>query len=349
MKSLFLLILFNAFIIPTAYAQDKATLGKLYQEGNYQELIQITEELLIEDPKNPYLNMLMGRSYVDLELFDQAIPYLIIGAEGKAAAYINAWSNAYLGTAYYMVGQPIAAKAALKKTIYAKATKNASKYATDHIVQLGLYSYFNEWTVDSTVQIIFHFQDESLLDKSSFMESRQEALTAILKIFPAELPKKIDFYVWESAEEATQKFHFTLGFSRPEYLITHSRKNQTTGHELAHIVTHHALHPQFKSRFINEGTAVLFDQKNTDRLAIAQAAVKEYKQAFSIEALWKDGAQYPETLLYPVAGAFMEYCYKNLSTAQFQAIVTYQTWEQCQAQLGPILSEKISAFETLLK
>lgn len=351
MKKLCLLFIATILFPHLSNAQQPKELGKLYGQGNYEKVISLGIKLLENDTNDPYLNMLVGRSYVELEQFQKAIPFLKFGTEGEAAAYIQAWSNAYLGPAYYMVGQTIQAKAALKTTIYAKATKNASMYATKtkHIVLLGLYSYFNDWTMDSTEQIIFHFQDESLLDKSNFMERRQAALTSILKVFPVKLPKKIDFYVWESVEEAAEKFNFTLGFSRPEYLITHSRKNQSSGHELAHIISHHAVPSKVKSRFINEGLAVFMDQNNYNRLTAAQAAVREYQKKVSIEALWKDGQKYPETLLYPVAGSFTEYCYQNMPLEQFEKLVTYQSWSEVYTQLGNLLMEQITTFETLLK
>ena len=76
------------------------------------------------------------------------------------------------------------------------------------------------------------------------------------------MPKKIDFFVWTSREDAKKLMNAKLGFAKPSFCVVHSHYQQTKGHEMTHVIANYTSKISNKTRFINEGTAVCFDQTN---------------------------------------------------------------------------------------
>jgi len=329
--------------------QSFEELGKQYAQGNFDYVIQKGKELLNSEPDEPQVNMLIGRALADQGNFTTAIPYLTKAAESQTLSkWINSWSFGYLGSCYFMTGQFAKAKEALQETLNLNATKNSNKYAFKRTLLFGTASFYDDWTTDSTEQIIFHFQNEELLSKASFMKRRQEALENILTSFPSELPKKIDFFVWESSQDAKKILGRNLGFSDPWYLVIHSRKNQTTGHELTHVVFDHSIRPNSKSRFINEGIATFYDQTNRNRMKLAKEAFSAYGQELTIQELWRNGIKYPEYLVYAVGAAWIEYCFKKLPKEQFELLLKNQTYDEALDLLDSNLTSTLATFESEL-
>ena len=344
-----LTLLMLIFVSTTCICQSLEKLGKQYSQGNFDFVINRGEELLGSNPGEPQVNMLVGRALADQGNFRVAIPYLLTAAESQTGSkWINSWSFGYLGSCYFMNGQFAKAKEALQTTLDLNATKNSNNYAYRRTLLFGTDPFYSDWTSDSTEHIIFHFQEEDKLQKTTFMNRRQEALENILTSFPAELPKKIDFFVWESEQDASKILRTTLGFSDPGYLITHSRKNQTTGHELTHIVIQHSIHPNSKSRFINEGIATFHDQSNRNRMEAAKEALYDFNQELSIEDLWRNGKNYPESLVYSIGAAFMEYCGEILTDEQLRTILKNQTFDAALELLGTELTYTLNSFEKKL-
>ncbi len=338
------LILF--FVSTTCIGQPFEELGKHYSQGDFDFVIDKGRELLDTKPDEPVVNMLVGRALADKGDFQNAIPYLDRAAESQSGSkWINSWSLGYLGSCYFMNGQFEKAKESLQKSLDLNATRNSNKYASRRTLLFGTDSFYSNWTTDSTEQIIFHFQNESELEKESFMNLRQKALENILTSFPAELPKKIDFFVWESEQDAMKILQTNLGFSDPGYLITHSRKNQTKGHELTHIVIEHSFHPNSKSRFINEGIATLHDQTNRNRVQLAKKALSEFGQDVIIEDLWRNGRSYSEKLVYSVGAVWMAYCSEKLSNEQLRTLLKNQTYDEALELLGVELTNTMTVFE----
>lgn len=342
----YLTIIIPFLAITVSPCQSFEELGKQYSQKNFEFVIKKGQEFLKSNPDEARVNMLVGRALADQGNYKVAIPYLVKAAEAETKSkWINSWSYGYLGSCYFMNSEFLKAKEALQRCLELDATRNSNKYALGRTLLFGTDSFYDGWTTDSTEHIIFHFQNEDKLDKNTFMTTRQEALQNILTHFPTEFPKKTDFFVWESEQDAMKILKTNLGFSRPEYLITHSRKNQSRGHELAHIVIHHAIMPNSKSRFINEGIATFHDQNNRNRMQFAKEIVSASNQSISVEDLWRNGQNYPESLVYSVGAAWMEYCSETLTNEQLQTILKNQMYDAAIKLLKKELKTTLNAFE----
>src|SRR5690606_29869589 len=92
-----------------------------------------------------------------------------------------------------------------------------------------------------------------------------------------------------------------LGFANPNFCIVHTHYQQTIGHEMTHVISHYTSEILNKSRFINEGTAVYFDQSRQDRLKQIKHWMATNNNQISVKDFWENGATYSEEVLYPLS------------------------------------------------
>jgi hypothetical protein len=176
-------------------------------------------------------------------------------------------------------------------------------------------------------------------------------LVKINQFFNCTLTQKIEFYVWNNSEEATKILSQPLGFSLPELFIIQSANNQTTGHEITHIICYQTLKTTSTSQLINEGVAVYFDQTKRNKMTTAQIALKG--KPLDIYDLWT-GRQGNADVLYPVGGAFIEYLMNQGTSDQLKKLLTRQSVENAKSiyqnldQLVKEFEKKFSASSAVL-
>ena len=364
------LIFLTSMFIPSfdppesAYAKGNAvskdTMYEQYNKGHFSQVISYCREVIEENSDDVAHLLLMGRALVDLGKPGVGLPYLKKAMSlHKGYDWMKAWGLAYLGLASFATGDRALSKNAFSACGEMSVSKNAAKFSSDWSTVLGFDLLYNDWKVVETENFIFHFQTPSpVTDYSAFADARQKGFDTVNAVFKAKLPKKIDFFVWSGATGAAAPFKGQLGFAKAEFCVIHSRHNQTIGHELTHIITHHAvtptladkLTPVIKVGLINEGVAVLNDLAPLGKLIRARMALKSQGvSTVSLKKLWKDWSTLKPVVSYPLAGAFVGHLIKHGGQAKFMKLLADQSFENAATLYGPDLDKMIISFEKLLR
>ena len=342
------LIIMSIFISPhILQAGDWDNIWKFYKEKNYSRAIEIGINELKENENNSELNLIVGRAYTDSHQFKKAIPFLSKGIQPKGKMnWISGWSYAYLGKCYILTDQYKKSKESYKKCIQLNATKNSVNMAKKSIKALQMIPFFDSWKIVETEHIRFHFQEiDKIKNVNKYTNSREEAYRKNNEFFSASLYKKIDFYVWENPEDAKKMYGRSLGWASSNFVLINSKKNQTKGHEITHILVAFGLHPTKTCNFINEGIAVYFDLSNRDRLKAAKKSVKD-KQIDVVEH-WKKSYEELNDYDYTVGGAFMEYLFETRRDEEIKKMLKNQTVENAKKVFSDF-DKLIATFEKRL-
>ncbi|MFV0593474.1 MAG: tetratricopeptide repeat protein [Draconibacterium sp.] len=188
-----------------ALGQNKAIeeLGKLYSVRDYESVIEKAKPLLINAPNSLELNLIIGRAYADQADYKNAVPYLQKTIEKDTYnSWQKAWAYNYLGTCQFMLDKYADAEKSLNECIKLNATKNATNDAYGKSLLLGYNEFYNSWETVETEHFRFHFQNMSESDIERYCSSREKVFKNINEFFESELPKKIDFFVWSSRDDA---------------------------------------------------------------------------------------------------------------------------------------------------
>lgn len=200
--------------------------------------------------------------------------------------------------------------------------------------------YSKDWEVIETENIKFHIQpDHQIGDLTNFCSEREVAFKENNVFFKAVLYKKIDFFVWSNPEEGKKVLGEEIGFANSDFCIIHSRINQTKGHEITHILCDYGIKPNKKNRLINEGVAVAFDLTNRNRVELAKSANQEN---IVLKDLMREPYKFPESVVYPIGGALIEYLMENKEKDLIIKLLKEQTYEVLIETYG---IEIIEAFE----
>lgn len=342
----FLLVIHNVLL-----GQNTELFYKHYSTGNFEEALIQSEKLMKFYSDKPEIVIMHGRVLVDLDRFKDGEPFLKEAIKmDDNKTWISAWAWAYLGHSNFMTGNYIDSEKALKKCLSLNATQNVNKYANRRLFAFGYDSYFSNWKILETEHLRFHFQTPSEInDLEKFAQLREDAFLKISKDLNPSLPKKIDFFVWNNAEEPKQKFFITLGFANPEFACVYTHKNQTVGHEITHVITHYTGKVAEKTGLINEGVAVYFNQNNTSNLDQVKVLMKKNSiNEISVKKIWKDWQSINQDISYPLAGAFIEEFVNKFGFETLKKILLNQTYKNAKNLLGDSLDSFITDFENKL-
>ena len=349
MKNLIVIISFFGIIFSTtAYGQNYDELWQLYSDGNYEEVVKLSKPELNNNPDDPDLNSLIGRSLTELQSYFEAIPYLQKVVSNIATdASLKVWALNYLGKCYFASGEHDKSRNCLIECIELNATKNATKSSTGWYGVFGFDPYFNDWMTIKTEHFVFYIQpDTKITDPERFIEEREDAFTKINSYFESTVPKKIDYFFWNSDRDAQNVGIPELGYAKPEYCLIHSLYDQSVGHEMTHVITHHLTRNPKKISLINEGTAVHFDQTGLDKLEIAKNRLGN--QNISMLELWENWEMQPPNISYPLAGAFVKHLLEKGGKEKFIELLKDQSFDNAALIYGEKLGDIISEFEKKL-
>lgn len=343
---IFIILIFNYSI----FAQNlEKELDELYVSGKYDEVIVKVNELLVSQPENSNLNLLLGRSYVDKGLFNEGEVYLLNVCENpNSKIWMKAWAMNYLGRINYLKGNRFLAKKYFIDCINLNATKNVTNASKNLLIVSGLDDFYLNFEVVESEHITFHFQPNSIgIKKDEFVELREKAFQKISEFFGVKIPKKIDFIVWDSNEDARKLGIKSLGHAEPKFCVIHSRSNQTLGHEITHVITQYLAYDQIKTRLINEGIAVCFDLSNNNRLDIIdkQKENDSTQVIVSIKKAWNNSKAYPEWVYYPLAGELVFRMLNKWGKDKLLELLINQTYENALSIYGDELNTIISELE----
>lgn len=344
MKHIWLIcLLFLSFALK---AQHK-DLSKLYLKGKYEKVLEKGLSKLNQSPDDAVLNMIIGRSYVAINKYQTSILYLEKAAKAdNQHVSITAWSLAELGKAYYHTGQADKAMEFLRKAIDIKATRNCSRFARNCMMRFQMNKYFQKWSFRETEHLRFHFQDESVIeDIEQYITKHEETYQTINRFFKAELNKKIDLFVWKNREEAYDLLGRPIGFANSERKIINTWYKQTKGYEICHILCDIAIQPKKKTKLINEGICVYFDQISRNKMDEARKMLP--KDKFHLFELWESPTQYERDLSYPIGGAFIDFLINKEGKVKMMMFLKDQTIENAE-KVYPDFKNLVKVFEAML-
>lgn len=309
MRNLILLAL--CFIIGfSMMAQSPKELWQMYNNGQFAKVIEKGTSILKQKPNNGEIALAVGRSYCDINQHEQALDFLNKSTGKASAPWVRAWAHFYLGLSYTQLNDVDQAKANYTSCIQLNATKNSVRSARNKLKFLEVTSMLNQWPTYETPHFIFHFQDKAAItDLTDYMQQREDAYDTINTFFDAEVPKKIDYYIWSRPNEAKNIFGQELGWANPKAVSIHSRIDQTRGHEMTHILCFYAYQPTLTTRLINEGVAVYFDQTQRDRMVMARKSLNGAK--LDVLKYWATPGGVSNDYNYTVGGALIDWLLKH--------------------------------------
>lgn len=329
-----------------ASAQDIDHLSRMFLAGRFREVVREGAVALEAHPGNRDLHLVVGRALVELGRPRQALPHLDSVLQlDTPRSWRVAWANDYRARALYALGHTPEAHAALDRAIASNATRNVVRDARGLARMIGYGHAFDGWRALRVGDVRVHYGGGVTADQAqAFAEARAAALEDLREWIPVKLLKPVDIFVWPDAESARAVGSGPIGFARPELGLIHSRLDQTPAHELVHVVVFQGLDPVNRTRFVNEGVAVLMDGTGRPRLAMARAAAARVDGPVDIVELWRDGRA-PEPVLYPVAAAFLERLRERGGEDRFMALLRDQTVDRARVLYGPLLDRVVASVE----
>lgn len=217
---------------------------------------------------------------------------------------------------------------------------NIEVYPTGSFDTMGVH-----WMTIERNNIIYYFQGTGVKGASIYTDMHEEAYDKLIPIFNPQLPRKLRFFVWTDWASAIKLFNkpeWVGGFALVEECVCHQRADIPLGHEMTHVLSYWAWGIQLNtySRFINEGIAETFEQTESDKIVIAKKAL-EGKNIHSVLDVWQNDESTDHEILYPVAGAFVEFLYEKNMPGKFKLLVKNQRIEDAENIYG---KEQFDAF-----
>lgn len=346
MRRFFTLIFTLTSLISFGQNSTIDDLWKLYNSRDFKSVLDKSKMILVNDPDNIDLNLMTGRSYTDLGDYKNALPYLDLAVEKDTTkSWQKAWAYSYLGTCYFMLQDYNKSESSLNECIKLNTTQNATNNSYGQTLLFGFNEFYKTWKTVETNNFRFHFQNMNATEIEKYASEREVAYKNINAFFKSTLPKKIDFYVWESREDAMRILKANLGFAKPDYCIVHTHYQQTIGHEMTHVISNFSTKFLGKTGLINEGTAVYFDQTNQNKEQIVKDWLKANDKKISIGEIWTSWKNYPEVLTYPLSGLFVKELIDNFGQEKFIEFFGNQTYKNAKIVFGDRLDKVISDFE----
>jgi hypothetical protein len=236
-------------------------------------------------------------------------------------------------------------KQVLEECIKLNATNNITQHAYKRTLLFGHHNFYDNWKVIASENFRFHFQNMADDDIQKFISSHEAAYQKINDFFKSTLPKKIDFFVWRSREDAKNILKSDLGFADPATCTLHAHTQETTGHEMTHVISHYATGISKKSGLINEGTAAYFDQENNDKEQLVKDRLHTPTKQVDIKNLWTNWQSLPQELSYPLAAVFVKELIDTFGKDKFITFFKMQTYENAQQVFGDEIDNVITRVE----
>ncbi len=338
MKKLYFFFIFTLCFF-SSFSQ-RIEMETAFENSRYHRVIILGNQILEEQQGDYDIFLLIGKAHNALNEFEEALPYLIKANEYAEIEWQYAAAYVEIMEAYYAIDNKEKAMRYYNKGIHVRGTKEVQRKFQKLSMLFGYNPMYNDWISVKTEHFSFHFEDIlSIDDVDNYIEERIEAFLTINEFYEATLPKRIDFFVWKSKGVAQKKLKKFLGFTNPKYCISHNKMSQTLGHEIAHSISYWYYKNNTRNRFINEGIGVYFDLSGNNRMDAAKG-VLQYKRRisvnpvdFDIETFWLNPDKYPESIMYPVAGAFVEYLIK-FDKKKFLKLSKDQTFKNAESIYG---------------
>ena len=348
MKTVLTLWLLLALCAPVA-AESIADVSDLYMHERYGDAAALCGTMLEKAPGDPVLTHLNGRILADLYDFATAVPYLEHGLTPGAPAWVPGWSSLYLGICALNTGDTEAARRHWNAVISGSSTANATDTASlyrDGCLDGGRHA---DWIARDTEHFEFRFSPSiEGLDFDAYANKHELAHTFIATWCDAGEDRPIRYFVWDSKEEMFAAGLRTPGFNRARVSLVHVRRDQSIGHEMAHVLSLRTHKPTYISGLIAEGLAVFLDMNPGSRLEAARDALRDHGEPVTVDALWNEWWTHDPHLAYAVAGAFVEMLVDKGGRERFLELFVDMDRENARRVYGDDLDGWITEFETSL-
>ena len=326
---------------------QKREMSDYFLKGNFDKAIETAKDILKSDPSDFDAIIIAARAENEKGNFKNAIPYLENAKSLMKEDFQKAWTLLEMAKSNFGIGNIVVAKQNYIDALKINGTNNSTKALKRFGMISGLDEFYKDWRIVESKNLIFHFENNiNENDIGRILKTRQQAYEEINLFFQAYLPKKIDFFVWNQKESYNPGLNKNLGFSDAVFCIAHNRINQTPGHEIAHNISFWVNHNNSRNKFINEGIGVFFDMQKNDKLKIAQEIYK--KNPVDIKEIWKTNSKSDDEILYPIAGAFVEYLIKY-DKEKFLKLASNQSYENAYDIYNGQIDDLIKSFILKLK
>lgn len=291
MKKIITLLLSFYFILTLS---QKKEMAESFSQRHFDKTIEIGKEILKSEPNDFETLLMIARAEDEKGNFKNALPYIEKAKTLMKEDWQKSWALLETAKNNFGLGNIEIAKKNYDEAMKIEGTKNSMKSLKNFGMLTGLDAFYKNWTVKESANIIFHFEngiDEKEMQR--IVKTRQKAFEEINSFFHSTLPKKVDFFVWNSNDIFNPVLNKNLGFSTPIFSVSHNRLNQTPGHELAHVISFWRNNNVINTQFINEGIGVCFDQQMDNKLKIAKEVYKN--NAVSIKEIWQNTSKINDT------------------------------------------------------
>lgn len=305
---------FLCFLFFTAsFLAQNEEMSEAFDKSGYNKVVELGEEILEHQLGDFNVYLLLGKSYNALNHFEKAIPFLKKANEYAEKEWQYAATYVEMMEAYFAIGLRDLAKRYYNKGLHVRGTKAVQMKFQKLALMFGYDPFFANWITVQTHNFVFHFEDIAHVGEiDAFIDERIKAFEEVNTFYNAALLKEIDFFVWKSEGVAQKRFKKFLSFTNPKYAVSHNKLAQTVGHEIAHTLSYWYEKNNQRNRFINEGIGVYFDCSGENRMQKAREVVAYQRKidssfsSYDIRIFWTHPDKYPEHIMYPIAGAFVE-------------------------------------------
>ena len=346
-KILLILVMIQLVVVAKSQSPQLKELWKLFDKKKYDELIEKGKELLEKNPDQVEYNFWVGRAYFRKELAEESLPYFLKAAKhDDPHSTIKARAQLYLGVCYYMKGDLEKSREAF---IEGRSIKTYAWYNESneyYYERLGFDEFYKDWSNFETEHFRFYFQDTTDINHNRFMNDCEIAYCKIDSFFNAELPKKIDYFVWASRIDAMNILKRELSYTDGYLCYIHGGNNETEGHEIAHDISFNSVDVEKYQTFIYEGTATYFDQTNLNKEEYFKELMKRSKKKkVSVKDVWLHWRDYDSNYFYTLGGLFVGELIKEYGKEKFLEFFVNQSYDNAKKVFGKGFDDFIKEFE----
>lgn len=313
---------------------NRNQLDSAYREGR---------RIISNEPANSEAYWGLGRATMRRGDISEATGYLekALTLSG-APLFARAWTHYDLALCNYNIGNYELANRHLQSSIEMNATNNAVAAAKMYYNRLGFSTHFTGWQSMRTEHFIFHYQDPGKINVKDFMERRENAFVKLNDFFKANLPKKIDYFVWADASSADSIVKQPLAFTDAFLCVTHTDPRHTVGHEIVHSLSYYSVKSDFKSKLIAEGVCVYLDLSARNNIA----DLKNLHTPISIKSIWKDPRRVDDAIIYPLGGELVKQLIEKHGRDKFMRLLINQSYESAREIYSDDLEDIIKGIES---
>ncbi len=327
-----------------ARAQTVDDVRRAYDSEPPERVEALLQSALRSSPSDPAILLLAGEMRSDRGQLAEADSFLRRVLASGATPALRQRAHLELGRLLYERDDTAGARVQLDAALAPR--EELAQAARWYLHLFGLDRTYVGWRSLESEHLRLHVQPGTPVDADWFLASRDSGLAEIQGFFGARLPKKVDIFLWRSSEDAERTGLPALGFARPIMSLIHARPGQSRGHELAHVVEYWTDLAWRPTRLIREGTAACFDLNAMDRLDFARTVLRRAGvTSVSIEQLWGDRGEAPETLIYPVGALLVRRLIDRGGRERFLAFLPDQSLENARRIYGDSLAQIIADTE----